>query len=67
MNTRVDLTRGHANLFDAPGDMPRRMRELDWSTTPLGPVDGWPQSLRTAVSLCLASRFPNLLWWHRSW
>jgi hypothetical protein len=30
----------------------------DWSTTPLGVVEHWPQSLRTTVSLCLASNFP---------
>ena len=23
----------------------------------------WPQSLRTAVSICLESRFPILVWW----
>src|SRR5512135_169196 len=26
-------------------------------------MDRWPQSLRTAVSVCLASRFPMLVWW----
>ena len=39
------------------------MRSLDWSTTPLGPLENWPQSLRTAVSICLASHFPMLIWW----
>jgi signal transduction histidine kinase len=39
------------------------MRALDWSQTPLGPVESWPQSLQTAVGICLASRFPILLWW----
>ena len=35
----------------------------DWSETPLGPIESWPQSLRTAVSLCLASNFPiNIIW-----
>ncbi|PZS21505.1 MAG: PAS domain S-box protein [Pseudonocardiales bacterium] len=37
--------------------------ELDWSTTPLGPIAGWPQSLRTAASICLASRHPMVIWW----
>ncbi len=35
----------------------------DWSTTPLGPVDTWPQSLQTTVNICLFSRFPILIWW----
>ena len=30
---------------------------------PLGPPDLWPESLRTAVDICLASRFPMLVWW----
>jgi hypothetical protein len=30
------------------------IRDTDWSPTPLGPVDGWPQSLRTAVEICPA-------------
>lgn len=39
------------------------MREVDWSKTALGPVEGWPQSLRTSISICLNSRFPMLIWW----
>ena len=39
------------------------MRSMDWSQTALGPVSGWPQSLRTTVSTCLNSRFPILVWW----
>lgn len=39
------------------------MRTLDWSQTALGPVQAWPQSLCTAVSICLNSRFPILIWW----
>ncbi len=36
---------------------------LDWMSTPVGPIEQWPQSLRTAVSICLSSRFPMLIWW----
>lgn len=39
------------------------MRSMDWSTTSLGPVDGWPQSLRTTVSICLASDLPICVIW----
>ena len=45
------------------GEMGKLIRELDWSKTPLGAVQYWPQSLRTSVSSCLNSRFPFLLWW----
>ena len=47
------------------GEMGDLMRARDWSSTPLGPVSGWPQSLRTIVSTCLHSRFPILVWWGR--
>ena len=46
-------------------EMARIMRGHDWSKTPLGPVRGWPQSLRTALSICLNSRFPIVIWWGR--
>jgi PAS domain S-box-containing protein len=39
------------------------VRAFDWSATPLGPIDRWPQSLRTAVNICLDSRFPMFVWW----
>ena len=45
------------------GEMAARVRAHDWSRTPLGPMDGWPQSLRTAVGICLNSRFPMFVWW----
>src|SRR6188768_3281859 len=45
------------------GEMARRMRELDWSKTPLGPPEQWPQSLRSAVSILLPSRAQIVLFW----
>ncbi|RZM23708.1 MAG: HAMP domain-containing histidine kinase, partial [Pedobacter sp.] len=39
------------------------IRSMDWSKTPLGPIERWPQSLRTSVSLCLSSTFPILIAW----
>jgi hypothetical protein len=33
------------------GEIASRMRAFDWSKTPLGPVDSWPQSLRSTVSM----------------
>ena len=47
------------------GKMGALMRAFDWSTNPLGPVDAWPQSLRTAVSIMLASGFPMIIFWGR--
>jgi signal transduction histidine kinase len=50
-------------LFADGGEMGALMRSHDWSQTPLGSVEAWSPSLRTAVSLCLSSTFPiSLLW-----
>jgi signal transduction histidine kinase/ActR/RegA family two-component response regulator len=43
--------------------MARRMRQFDWSMTPLGPVERWPQPFRTSVSTSLNCAFPIVLWW----
>ena len=45
------------------GEMGRRIREYDWATTPLGPVESWPQSLRTCVRIMLDSRQPIWIGW----
>jgi signal transduction histidine kinase len=43
--------------------MGERMRAIDWSLTPLGPVEGWPQSLKTCVRIILTSAQPMFVWW----
>ena len=57
------FTMGFSELRGATGEMAGRVRELDWAKTPLGPLEGWPQSLRIAVGICLTSRFPMFVWW----
>ena len=39
------------------------MRAMDWTKTPLGAVDTWPQSLRTIVRVLLTSRFAMWMGW----
>jgi len=45
------------------GEMGARMRALDWSRTPVGPMRDWPQSLRSAVSMLLPSKAQIVLFW----
>jgi signal transduction histidine kinase len=45
------------------GEMGERVRTLDWSKTPLGPVEEWPQSLRSPVSMMLPSKAQIILFW----
>jgi signal transduction histidine kinase len=47
------------------GQMAKFIRGFDWSKTALGPIDSWPQSLRTTVSLVQASNSPISLSWGR--
>lgn len=48
------------------GEMGALIRSMDWASTPLGPPQQWPQSLRTSVSLCLSSTFPIMVAWGAS-
>ena len=43
--------------------MGARMRDMDWSKTALGPVEDWPQSLRSTVSMLLPSKAQIVLFW----
>ena len=45
----------------ARGEMARRLREFNWSATPIGPVEFWPESWRNAVQIILDSSFPTAL------
>jgi len=45
------------------GEMAGLVRGFDWSRTPVGPVEGWSDTLLTTVNLLLASRHPMFLWW----
>ena len=52
-------------LLAEGGEMGERMRAFDWSRTPLGPMEAWPQSLKTAIRILLGSRYPMFVWWGR--
>jgi hypothetical protein len=52
-----------AEVFAAGGEAGRLMAAMDWSSTPVGPVETWPASLRYAVRTVLVSRFPMVLTW----
>ncbi|AUX40227.1 signal transduction histidine kinase [Sorangium cellulosum] len=51
------------SVFPTGGELGALCRAKDWGATPLGPVDRWPQSLKTAVSIVLSSRFPMIVLW----
>jgi signal transduction histidine kinase/ActR/RegA family two-component response regulator len=45
------------------GEMGRRVAAHDWRASPVGSIETWPQSLRTALSFVLNSGFPIYLAW----
>lgn len=53
-----------SNLFVGQNtETARLVQEIDWANNPLGPQQNWPQSLQTALSICLNSRFPMAVIW----
>jgi PAS domain S-box-containing protein len=50
-------------VFRADQEIGRDLAAIDWTSTPLGPVDRWPQSLRTAVNILLSSQFAMWMAW----
>jgi PAS domain S-box-containing protein len=51
------------DLFTGGGEVGKLMGGVDWAQTPLGPVESWPQSLRTVVRILLTSRFAMWMAW----
>ena len=50
-------------FLEGGGEMGARMRAFDWAATPLGPPAGWPQPLRTLVTVLLGSGQPMFIAW----
>src|SRR4051812_20922034 len=48
---------------EGAGELARRVAELDWARTPLGPAPAWPAGLSTAVRILLTSRFSMWMAW----
>ncbi|MBS7567057.1 response regulator [Mucilaginibacter sp. Bleaf8] len=59
----TNLPESTEQFLSGGGEMGKLIRTMDWSKTALGPIESWPQSLRTSVSLCLSSTFPILIAW----
>jgi PAS domain S-box-containing protein len=54
---------GTTGLFAADAEVGRDLAAVDWSATPLGLPESWPQSLQTAVDILLSSRFSMWMAW----
>ena len=65
MSTPQNKPRAADDCLSGGGEMGSLMRAFDWSKTPLGPVETWPQSLKTAVRIMLTSRYAMWMAWGR--
>ena len=52
-----------ATFLTGGGEMGALIRDFDWDEHPFGPPQTWPQSLRSALSICLHSAFPTAIYW----
>lgn len=50
-------------VFPGDSELAQLSREKDWATTPLGPIETWPESLRTTASMVVTCPFGMMLAW----
>jgi signal transduction histidine kinase len=60
---RGDAPGPAASFIVGGGETGALIRSMDWAATRLGPATLWPQSLRTTLGVCIASRFPTAIYW----
>ncbi len=51
------------HFLDGGGKAAAEILAFDWSNSPLGCLEEWPASLKTAVGMMLASLFPKAIFW----
>jgi len=60
---RQSLPLNPMSFLNGEGEMAKRIRQHDWTGHPFGSPELWPQSLRSALSICLHSSFPTAIYW----
>jgi signal transduction histidine kinase/CheY-like chemotaxis protein/PAS domain-containing protein len=50
-------------LIKSTGPTSELLRSIDWTTHPLGPIDSWPETLKTALRILFHSQHPMFIWW----
>lgn len=54
-------------FLEGGGEMGNLIRSIDWSGTPLGPVDTWPLALKIATEIMLSNPFPMYIAWGKEY
>ena len=63
MDERENVVPSAKNFPNVGGELSTLIKAFDWSSTPLGPLETWPQSLRTVTEMLLLSPVPIVLLW----
>lgn len=63
MTSRDNARPGFPDFLTDGGELGALMRAHDWSASPLGAPEAWPQPLRTAIRLLLNTGHPMYIWW----
>ena len=63
LNKPQNGSRTLPDFLSGGGQVGEAMRSLDWSGSPVGDPDTWPQSLRSMVRLMLTTEVPVGLYW----
>lgn len=53
----------HYDFLTTGGKMGKMIAQTDWANHPFGPIQTWPQSLKSALSICMSSKFPMSIYW----
>lgn len=63
LRTRTTHRGAWPEVLRSAGATGSRVADHPWERTPLGAIETWPQTLRTAVLLVLESSVPSILYW----
>ena len=56
-------TYSRPSFLSGGGELGELIERVDWASTPLGPIDAWPQVVKTTVALILQSPVPIVTLW----
>ncbi len=63
MVSEQERAKEDSEAFSGGGELGARIRAFDWTSTPMGPISMWPQSLKTAVRILITSRYAMWMGW----
>ena len=62
-NSRAASREPIRDFLSGDGELGALLRDYPWDTSPLGPPESWPQSLKMAIRIMLTSRQPIWIGW----